>query len=304
MQQKSNHWSDIYIQKISPIMHWISDIVFYFCTLLILWTIQLKFSEYLDWNSFQTSNSTFVESEIKIPFLQFNTYFKRCFSLFKIYDQIRNRLRFIREITFTVNTIKIIWTQTYTKRWQVTRTIIFRVRWRCSALEMLCFIKIISLSQFPVNLGINCGLTAVTDIWGKRSEFANWWQLLFNLERHKTFHEMMDSFNKNRSAPKVTRILTTAQREVRLGNRVSNHRKRPTLRRVIISGCLLPSASGQIGSLYGENKRSNFPLFHLSSTSLAEETFRLIWRSASGVAAEQGTMHFWAERLRSLAQDL
>jgi len=66
MQQKSNDWSEM---NFSPIFHWISDIGFNFFKLLILRTKQLKFSEHLDWNSFQISDLTFVASEFKILFL-------------------------------------------------------------------------------------------------------------------------------------------------------------------------------------------------------------------------------------------
>ena len=49
-------------------MHWISDIVFDFCKLLLSRAMSLQLGEYLDWFFFQTSNLTFIASEIKILF--------------------------------------------------------------------------------------------------------------------------------------------------------------------------------------------------------------------------------------------
>ena len=50
MQQKSNHSSE---ENFSPIIHWISRIVFGFYKVPFIWMIRLKFSEYLEWIFFR-----------------------------------------------------------------------------------------------------------------------------------------------------------------------------------------------------------------------------------------------------------
>jgi len=67
MQQKSNY-TDLEINSIQLRPEF--DIILNFYKLLILGMIKLKSLEYLDWFFFQTSNLTFVASEIKILFLQ------------------------------------------------------------------------------------------------------------------------------------------------------------------------------------------------------------------------------------------